>query len=259
MNPPRVSAPSPTALELPPGSAIRLPTMVETPLFVIPVADLDYGDRELDDPIPVDWLEKALSETEAVPRGMPGRLEVTVSKSGREVMVRGHARAGVTMPCARTLDPVAVDVQAEVFLLLRPGPAPAGPPPKHERSRRKAAGAAIGEAAGSPKPDAKQDAKRGPKRREKSREREDEKVLSETEAAEDTYDGEKVVLDGFIKEFLVLELPMFPLREDLRSEATPAIERPPEKAGEVRPGPEAIDPRLAPLAAIRSRLRDKKE
>ena len=52
---------------------------------------------------------------------------------------------------------------------------------------------------------------------------------------------------------------MFPLREDLRSEATPAIERPPEKAGEMRPEREAIDPRLAPLAAIASRLRDKKE
>jgi uncharacterized metal-binding protein YceD (DUF177 family) len=232
--------------------------MAETPLFVIPVADLDYGDRDLDEPIPVEWLEKALSETEAVPRGIPGRLEVTVSKSGREVMVRGHARAGVTMPCARTLDPVAVDVQAEVFLLLRPGPAPAGAPPKPERSKRKAAGEAAAPDA-SPQAAVKQDPRRGPKRREKSREREDEKVLSETEAAEDTYDGEKVVLDAFIKEFLVLELPMFPLREDLRSEATPAIERPPEKAGEVRPGPEAIDPRLAPLAAIRSRLRDKKE
>ncbi|HEX7671777.1 MAG TPA: hypothetical protein VF395_19420, partial [Polyangiaceae bacterium] len=119
--------------------------MAETPLFVIPVADLDYGDRDLHQEIPVAWLEKALAGTEAVPRGEPGRLEVTVSKSGREVMVRGHARATVTMPCARTLDPVAVDVQAEVFLLLHPGAPPAGTPAKHERPRKKAAADAAGQ------------------------------------------------------------------------------------------------------------------
>lgn len=205
--------------------------MAEAPLFAIPVADLDYGDRDIDEEIPVAWLENALSGTEAVPQGHPGRLEVTVSKTGRDVMARGHARAAVTMPCARTLDPVKVDIDAEVFLLLHPG-TPAGPA-KHEKPRRKRQGQAP---AAAP-----------------------EKPLAESEAAEDIYDGEKVVLDGFIQEFLVLELPMFPLREDLRSEAAPAIERPPEKAAENRSGREAIDPRLAPLAAIASRLRDKKE
>ena len=67
------------------------------------------------------------------------------------------------------------------------------------------------------------------------------------------------MLDRFIREFLVLELPMVPLREDLRSEATPAIERPPETAASRTSERETIDPRLAPLAAIASKLRDKKE
>jgi len=52
---------------------------------------------------------------------------------------------------------------------------------------------------------------------------------------------------------------MVPLREDLRSEASPAIERPLDPAPEGRQAHEAVDPRLAPLAAIASRLRAKKE
>jgi uncharacterized metal-binding protein YceD (DUF177 family) len=213
--------------------------MAEAPLFAVPVADLDYGEREIDEEIPVAWLGTAFFATEAVPNGQPGRLVVTVSKSGREVMVRGRARAQVSMPCARTLDPVRVNIESEIFLLLRPG-APALPQSKQEKPRKKQVARALV-------------APRAPRR-----ERDEDKPLSDTDAAEDTYDGEKVVLDRFIQEFLVLELPMFPLREDLRSEATPAIERPSGEA-EIRPEREAIDPRLAPLAAIASRLRDKKE
>jgi len=215
---------------------------MEHALFAIPLADLDYGDREIDEEIPVEWLGAAFQGTEATPQGRPGRLEVTVSKNGREVMVRGRARAAVTMPCSRTLDPVPYDLSADVFLLLEPKAA-AGPAPKAQKAQK-----------ALKKKGAKGASAPGPSRRE----REEAAALREEEAARDTYDGEKVVLDRFLREFLVLELPMVPLREDLRSEASPAIERPPEAA----PGAskrEAIDPRLAPLAAIASRLRDKKE
>jgi uncharacterized metal-binding protein YceD (DUF177 family) len=211
--------------------------MPETPRFFVPIADLEYGERELSEDIPTDWLATVFEGTEAVPRG-PGRLEVTLDKSGREVMVRGHATAGVTMPCARTLDPVPVDLSAEVFLLLEPKTA--GPLPRPAKSKKK-------QVASGPTP--------GPSKR---REKEPERELAEADAAKDTYDGERVVLDQFLKEFLLLELPMFVLREDLRSEATPAISAPPEP-GQSRPRTEALDPRLAPLADIAKRLREKKE
>ncbi|MBM4362314.1 MAG: hypothetical protein FJ104_06510 [Deltaproteobacteria bacterium] len=69
------------------------------------------------------------------------------------------------------------------------------------------------------------------------------------------------MLDPFVREFLLLELPLFPLREDLRSDETPAIEAPPEAPGspERAPGEAPLDPRLAPLLSLRARLGRKKE
>jgi uncharacterized protein len=212
-------------------------------LFSVPLADLDYGDRDLEEEIPVEWLAASFSGTEATPRG-PGRLDVTLSKTGREVMVRGHARAGVTMPCSRTLDPVQYDLRADVFLLLEP---------------RTAGPAHSAKAAGKPsRPEKKRSGKAGPGAAASRREREKDAELEESDAARDTYEGDRLVLDPFVREFLLLELPMVPLREDLRSDETPAIERPPEPSGQSSTR-EGIDPRLAPLAAIASRLRDKKE
>jgi uncharacterized protein len=207
-------------------------------LFSIPLADLEYGDREIDEPIPKEWLVRAFEGSEAEVRGSAGHLTVTVSKSGRDVMVRGKARAEVTMPCARTLDPVDYDLTPEIFLML--SPAPAAPAKAPKEAGKKAA--------------VQKSAAKGERRK-----REEGPALEETVAARDTYQGDRVVLDPFIREFLLLEVPMVPLREDLRSEATPAIERPPVPADDNRPGSEAIDPRLAPLAAIASRLRAKKE
>jgi uncharacterized metal-binding protein YceD (DUF177 family) len=221
----------------------------ETPLFSVPLADLDYGEREIDEEIPREWLRRALEGSEAVPRDQPGRLQVTVSKSGREVMVRGKARAHVTLPCSRTLDPVDYDLVADMFLML-------GPPSGGPRPSAKAATAKVPRAAKRPVKESPSKAKAGQKDRRK---REEDAALPEEEAARDTYEGDRVNLAPFVREFLLLELPMVPLREDLRSEESPAIERPLEPAPEGRQAHEAIDPRLAPLADIANRLRAKKE
>jgi uncharacterized protein len=224
-------------------------------LFSVLVADLERSDRDLDEEIPVEWLAKAMEGTEARPRGTPGHLEVSVAKNGREVMVRGHARAAVTMPCARTLDPVDYDLDAEIFLLLAPGaPAHAGSGKAPKKAKEPKAGAPKAGGAKDKTPRAGSGSGKGGKKKD-----DEGAVLADDEAAHDTYDGEKVVLDPFVREFLVLELPMVPLREDLRSEATPAIERPPERVEAARSTRDGVDPRLAPLAAIASRLRDKKE
>jgi uncharacterized metal-binding protein YceD (DUF177 family) len=180
--------------------------------FEVPLADLEEGEKALEWSVPEKWLVSALAGTEAAPRGAAGTLALRLRKDGRQVMVRGRLEAELVMPCARTLRPVDVPVRAEVFLLLSPasGEAPA--------SRGKRSG-------------------RG--KRARSAE-----LLTEQDAARDTYSGDRVVLDEFVREFLLLELPMMPLHPD----APPAI-------GPVPGGPTPVDPRLAPLGEIAGRLR----
>jgi uncharacterized metal-binding protein YceD (DUF177 family) len=240
------------ATEKPGSDAIR-PTLVagRNPRYVVPtvvtprhafsikVADLEYGDREIDEAIPVAWLETAFAGSEATPRGRPGRLSATVAKSGRDVMVRGRAEAAVSIPCARTLDPVDVDLAAEIFLLLTPRSS--GPSPGGNRPRKQKAPVAN---------------KAGKQRKEGSKAPAQEENLEQADAARDTYDGEDIVLDDFVREFLVLELPMFPLRPDLRSDDATGIE-PPFPDASAGKADKEIDPRLAPLAAIASRLSEK--
>ncbi len=69
----------------------------------------------------------------------------------------------------------------------------------------------------------------------------DEREFSSSEAEEDEYDGEKIALDGFLREALALELPPTALcREDC-----PGIRDIPKNLTE-----KPIDPRLAPLLNI---------
>jgi uncharacterized protein len=81
--------------------------------------------------------------------------------------------------------------------------------------------------------------------------KEEDAPLAE-KAAEDTYDGEEVILDPFVRESIILEFPAFPLRSDLRSEDSGAIGAP--QAAEA-----AIDPRLLPLKELAARLKGKLE
>ncbi len=201
---------------------------MENPRFVVPVADLELGPKELEWELPTEWLAGALEASEAAPRGARGRLRATLTKNGKEVVVLGHVQAALTMPCARTLAPTDVDVDAELYLLLAPAVA------AEERAR-------------------KGRARKSKKALPAGRERGDaHESLSGEDAAGDTYDGERVVLDPFVREFILLELPMFPLH----SEDSRAI-RPTVAASETTEKP--IDPRLAPLAALKSRLENKEE
>ena len=58
--------------------------------------------------------------------------------------------------------------------------------------------------------------------------------------------------DDFIREFLILELPMFPRRSDLPTDDAPA--NPPLPADSQPGGDKPLDPRLSPLAELKSRL-----
>ena len=210
---------------------------MDKPHFVVPVADLATAPRRLRWEISEDWLRWALADTDAVPRSGPGELRVELTKNGQQVIVRGQARAAVTMPCVRTLDPVDIDLLPEIFLLLEPGATEQVP-----RQRRKTQDPAAAASPGRPRK------RKGPAWR-------DTPVLSPDSAAQDTYDGEQIVLDQFVREFLLLELPMSPVRTTLPNDPEPARGDAESSEGTSPP----VDPRLMPLLAIKSRLQNQKE
>ena len=69
------------------------------------------------------------------------------------------------------------------------------------------------------------------------------------------FKGEQIELDDFVREFLLLELPMVVTRPDLPADTDKAYGPPSPELGTERP----IDPRLLPLVAIKSRLSNPKE
>jgi uncharacterized protein len=186
--------------------------------------------------IPAEWIDWALADSEARSDGTAGALELYVKKNGREVLVKGQAAASVTMPCARTLEPVGVKLEAEILLLLTPRatPAPAAPKAGRKPRVRTERWRSTQEEAAAADPSAEQ--------------------LSAEQAARDEYEGETVELDSFIREHLLLELPLFPVRSDLPFEPNAGTDTPPDDSGD-----HALDPRLAPLAALASQLRSSKE
>ncbi len=213
------------------------------PLFVVLLADLDHEDQDIDADIPAEWLQRALEGTEATARGTAGHVEVTVSKNGQEVMIRGRIQAPVQMPCSRTLVPTDVDIVTDIFLMLAPG----GAEPKARAGRRAARGGRKDR--GQPG----QATTRGNRKGQAAEPDAEEGELSAEDAAQDTYSGERLVLDRFFREFILLDLPLFPLHPN----SSPAISPPSSEAGDADGGPR--DPRLAPLAALAGRMRKDKD
>lgn len=210
-------------------------------LFVITAADIDASGRSIEAELPVDWLDKQLADCD-VKATAPGFLSVRLSLSGKEVVVRGKARASLEAPCGRCLSPAKVDAEAELGLLLQPAKTPP-PEPSADSRAAKGAGkgaASSGQAAGKSKRPAKE--KDLP-----------EYEFSSDEADADTYDGETVVLDEFIREAILLELPIFPLCSEDCAGIRPASSDAVDEGAEPR-----VDPRLAPLGALRAVLAQSK-
>lgn len=231
--------------------------------YVVRVPDLENGPQLLRSPIPTDWLDSILADTDVKSAGEEGRVSVSITKSDADVLVRGHLEVTIQVPCARTLDPAVYRLKPEVFLLLSP-------------ARRVPHAKATTRSASSKKKRPER-----PEKPSKTKGRgawEEDPELSGDEAALDTYNGEEVTLDNFFREFILLEVPMVPLREDLRDESFAA--RPPHPGGQEVAGsggaqvpsltgvdsgptergsePKPLDPRLSPLASLKARL-EKKE
>lgn len=144
------------------------------PLIVVPANDIDAAGVAIKAELPREWLKAQLSDAEAEPTDV-GEISGRVSRSGKaDVVIRCRVSAHVELPCARCLKPSPVDVKADLSLLLKPR-SPSTSSPKARAGKEK------------------------------------EYEFSDAEADLDEYDGEKVVLDPWIREAILLELPSFPL------------------------------------------------
>ncbi|HEV8550507.1 MAG TPA: hypothetical protein VGQ57_15790, partial [Polyangiaceae bacterium] len=90
---------------------------MQTPAFVVRLADLERGPKEVTFTLTEAWLSQALADVSAVPLA-PGTATVELMKTGGTVMVRGKARVSVTVPCVVTLDPLPFELAPEIFLEL---------------------------------------------------------------------------------------------------------------------------------------------
>jgi uncharacterized protein len=211
-------------------------------LFAIAAADIDAAGRSIEAGLPVEWLDEQLADSN-VKATAPGHLSVRLSRSGSEVVVRGKTRASLEAPCGRCLSPAKIEVEGELALLLQPAKTP---PPQPASAARGAKGPAGKGGAGATSGEGK--SKRAAKEKDLP-----EYEFSSDEADVDTYDGETVVLDDLVREAILLELPIFPLC----SEDCPGIR--PASSDAVDEGAEPrVDPRLAPLGALRAVLAQSK-
>lgn len=218
------------------------------PELVVPVADLDRGPKHVEFGLSEAWLRRALEGTDASVAAPGAKLDVTLSKNGNEVLVRGNLTVELTMPCVVTLDPVPVPVRTEILLMLSPrSGSGAGAEPERPGRRR----GRVRAGKGQPGPAA------GPGTTEPRGHWEETPLLTDEDAGKDTYVGHEIALDEFVREFLILELPMFPRRSDLPTDGAAA--NPPLPAGSQPGGPVPLDPRLSPLAELKSRLEKMKK
>lgn len=139
--------------------------------FSVPARDLDASGRQYRFSIRASWLRGTFEGTDVRAAGSDGELDVRLSKSGKDVIVRGTVSAELSVACARCLEPARVLVKEPLVALAVPGDV----------------AAAQGEGdGGSGDPDAEQ-------------------------ADVVPYDGETVVLDDLVRDELLLGIPMIPL------------------------------------------------
>ncbi|HMI87489.1 MAG TPA: DUF177 domain-containing protein [Polyangiaceae bacterium] len=195
--------------------------------FVVPVHDLDLTGRSVRFPITPAWLRGALEGCEAQPAGSTGQIDVHFTQTGNDVLVQGQIDTALVIPCARCLEPVEYRPHIEVSLLLHPVPAGSTAPRRPGQGGGQAAAHAPGKGTG--KPASKSD---------------DETEFDADDVDNDTYNGEEVVLDRFVREAILLESPIFPLCSEACKGIRPASDSAPGLEGGV------TDPRLLPLLEL---------
>jgi uncharacterized protein len=165
----------------------------------IPVRDLDAAGKSFDFPVRSAWLRGALEGTDVKADGDNGKLEVRLSKSGRDVVVRGALEASVLVPCARCLEPVRVTIREPISVLAVASP--------------------VGEPGG-----------------ELGLGEDDEEGGAEL-ADLIPYDGENLVLDDLVRDAVLLGIPMIPLCSETCPGISPQPSAPSTDAARARIDP----------------------
>ena len=93
------------------------------PEFSIPVRDLDAAGKPFEFAVRSGWLRGALEGTDIGAGSKDGHLEVRLSKSGTDVVIRGAFEAHVLAQCARCLEPVGLVVKEPLSVLAVPATA----------------------------------------------------------------------------------------------------------------------------------------
>jgi len=208
------------------------------PQFVYLIHDLQQlGMQDVDAPLTREWMSHALEGLEIAPADdREGRVRMRLVTTGRDVVVRGTVSAPVTAACGRCLRRMPIDIEADLSLLLMPEKAAAAPRTPRGPKRAKA------EPTPTRQPNSKH--RKGRWHRDDG---DEVYEFSPEEADADTYVGDEVVLDGFIREAIVLEIPIFPLC----SEQCPGIGPVPAAPGDADLADPPIDPRLTPILALK--------
>lgn len=193
--------------------------------FALQVVDIDETGRDYSFELKQPWLESALADANLHPdsEASSGTLEVHVQKNGTEYLVEGRVVASLTTECGRCLGVAKVPVDTRFATLFT-----------------RAAAGAHGH---------------GKDAAHASTEVDEEFDGEDDELAREEFSGHEIVLDGLIREYLVLECPMQPLcSEDCTGIAVPKHVRPPEDVFGGGATDSKVDPRLAPLLRLRDKV-----
>jgi uncharacterized protein len=88
--------------------------------FAIPTQDLDAGGKLFRFPIRAAWIRSVLEGSDVAPAGADGALELRLSKSGTDVVVRGTLEAELTVACSRCTEPARIPVREPIGALVVP-------------------------------------------------------------------------------------------------------------------------------------------
>ena len=117
-----------------------------------------------------DWAVAAFEGSEVAAGVGDGRLEVQVTQAGKDYLVQGRLHIGFEATCARCLGPIPVEIDSPIAALFVPGPLAVREPTKPTDEE--------------PEPDDGPDVEH--------------------------YQGQRLVLDAYVRDTILLEVPMNP-------------------------------------------------
>ena len=209
------------------------------PEFSLDVNDLDEQGKDYAFPVRASWLALELEGCPGVrppaPHTADGQLSIHAQRSGGEYLVRGRVTATVVADCYRCLEDVVCPVASELTALY--APAPAAKPGSTSKSAAKPAAAPRASDAG-----------RAPSGRHAAPADDDAEDLAADDLDREIFSGDTLVLDGLVREHVILEVPMQPLcREDCPGIPIPEHIRGPANFGEEETGGGAFRAALSRL------------